>query len=206
MSSNVGSGLFIGLAGTGAAGGLAVGGFEWNVRKLAWRILMDKGGLNPPHPTPSPALVLRGTSEVLGEDAPILQMRKPKPGGPHQRSHRTEIRPVVPYLPAQGSPLHRPPLHLHLGRGSLFLPTLPGNLAASGPRLGLRPRVHRSRCGHNAAVPEEAIRGPEDPGVYVCPFSHPLHLHQDFSEYLLPCGHQVSLKMLRRRPRLLLDG
>ncbi|XP_016121414.1 sodium/glucose cotransporter 4-like, partial [Sinocyclocheilus grahami] len=30
MSSNVGSGLFIGLAGTGAAGGLAVGGFEWN--------------------------------------------------------------------------------------------------------------------------------------------------------------------------------
>lgn len=69
MSSNVGSGLFIGLAGTGAAGGLAVGGFEWNVRKLAWRILMDKGGLNPPHPTPSPALVLRGTSEVLGEDA-----------------------------------------------------------------------------------------------------------------------------------------
>lgn len=67
MSSNVGSGLFIGLAGTGAAGGLAVGGFEWNVRKLAWRILMDKGGLNPPHPTPPPALVLRGTSEVLGE-------------------------------------------------------------------------------------------------------------------------------------------
>lgn len=36
MSSNVGSGLFIGLAGTGAAGGLAVGGFEWNVRKLVW--------------------------------------------------------------------------------------------------------------------------------------------------------------------------
>ncbi|ETE73666.1 Sodium/glucose cotransporter 4, partial [Ophiophagus hannah] len=32
MSSNVGSGLFIGLAGTGAAGGLAVGGFEWNHR------------------------------------------------------------------------------------------------------------------------------------------------------------------------------
>ncbi|KAJ6650323.1 hypothetical protein lerEdw1_013393 [Lerista edwardsae] len=32
MSSNVGSGLFIGLAGTGAAGGLAVGGFEWNMR------------------------------------------------------------------------------------------------------------------------------------------------------------------------------
>ncbi|NXE53893.1 SC5A9 protein, partial [Casuarius casuarius] len=30
MSSNVGSGLLVGLAGTGAAGGLAVGGFEWN--------------------------------------------------------------------------------------------------------------------------------------------------------------------------------
>ncbi|XP_069498337.1 sodium/glucose cotransporter 4 [Ambystoma mexicanum] len=30
MSSNVGSGLFVGMAGTGAAGGLAVGGFEWN--------------------------------------------------------------------------------------------------------------------------------------------------------------------------------
>ncbi|XP_031430509.1 sodium/glucose cotransporter 4 [Clupea harengus] len=30
MSSNVGSGLFIGLAGSGAAGGIAVGGFEWN--------------------------------------------------------------------------------------------------------------------------------------------------------------------------------
>ncbi|XP_069006082.1 sodium/glucose cotransporter 4 isoform X2 [Embiotoca jacksoni] len=33
MSSNVGSGLFIGLAGTGAAAGIAVGGFEWNA---AW--------------------------------------------------------------------------------------------------------------------------------------------------------------------------
>ncbi|XP_064415520.1 sodium/glucose cotransporter 4 isoform X2 [Latimeria chalumnae] len=30
MSSNVGSGLFVGLAGTGAAGGIAVGAFEWN--------------------------------------------------------------------------------------------------------------------------------------------------------------------------------
>lgn len=53
MSSNVGSGLFIGLAGTGAAGGLAVGGFEWNVRKLARRLLGDTGGLNPPRPTSS---------------------------------------------------------------------------------------------------------------------------------------------------------
>uniref|UniRef100_A0A4W3KHZ7 Solute carrier family 5 member 9 n=1 Tax=Callorhinchus milii TaxID=7868 RepID=A0A4W3KHZ7_CALMI len=36
MSSNVGSGLFIGLAGTGAAGGIAVGGFEWNA---TWALL-----------------------------------------------------------------------------------------------------------------------------------------------------------------------
>ncbi|XP_044770437.1 sodium/glucose cotransporter 4 isoform X2 [Neomonachus schauinslandi] len=54
------------------------------------------------------------------------------------------------------------------------------NLAASGPGLDLRPRVHRRWRGHNAAVPEEAIRGPEDPGVHVCPVSYPLHLHQDF--------------------------
>lgn len=81
-------------------------------------------------------------------------------------------------------PLGRgPPLHLHPGHEYLFRVTSLGNLAASGPRLDLRPRVHRSRGGHNAAVPEEAIRGPEDPGVHVCPVSHPLHLHQDFSEY-----------------------
>uniref|UniRef100_A0A8C2TFZ5 Solute carrier family 5 member 9 n=1 Tax=Coturnix japonica TaxID=93934 RepID=A0A8C2TFZ5_COTJA len=36
MSSNVGSGLLVGLAGTGAAGGLAVGGFEWNA---TWALL-----------------------------------------------------------------------------------------------------------------------------------------------------------------------
>ncbi|XP_058408336.1 sodium/glucose cotransporter 4 isoform X2 [Diceros bicornis minor] len=36
MSSNVGSGLFMGLAGTGATGGLAVGGFEWNA---TWMLL-----------------------------------------------------------------------------------------------------------------------------------------------------------------------
>ncbi|NWS95454.1 SC5A9 protein, partial [Mionectes macconnelli] len=36
MSSNVGSGLFIGLAGTGAVGGLAVGAFEWNA---TWALL-----------------------------------------------------------------------------------------------------------------------------------------------------------------------
>lgn len=65
MSSNVGSGLFIGLAGTGAAGGLAVGGFEWNVRKLAQRLLRDTEGLNP---TPPLALAPRGPSDVLGEN------------------------------------------------------------------------------------------------------------------------------------------
>lgn len=31
FASSEGSGLFIGLAGTGAAGGIAVAGFEWNV-------------------------------------------------------------------------------------------------------------------------------------------------------------------------------
>ncbi|XP_071368192.1 sodium/glucose cotransporter 4 isoform X2 [Centroberyx affinis] len=44
MSSNVGSGLFIGLAGTGAAGGIAVGGFEWNA---AW-VLVALGWLFVP--------------------------------------------------------------------------------------------------------------------------------------------------------------
>lgn len=32
FSSNIGSGHFVGLAGTGAASGIAVGAFEWNVR------------------------------------------------------------------------------------------------------------------------------------------------------------------------------
>lgn len=52
MSSNVGSGLFIGLAGTGAAGGLAVGGFEWNVSvtyvvNYAVTVYKGIGGLSP---------------------------------------------------------------------------------------------------------------------------------------------------------------
>lgn len=34
FSSNIGSGHFVGLAGTGAAAGIAVGGFEWNVCKI----------------------------------------------------------------------------------------------------------------------------------------------------------------------------
>jgi len=34
FASSEGSGLFIGLAGTGAAGGIAVAGFEWNVRDI----------------------------------------------------------------------------------------------------------------------------------------------------------------------------
>lgn len=35
FASNIGSGHFVGLAGTGAAGGIAVGGFEWNVSSVA---------------------------------------------------------------------------------------------------------------------------------------------------------------------------
>lgn len=31
FASNIGSGHFVGLAGTGAASGIAVGSFEWNV-------------------------------------------------------------------------------------------------------------------------------------------------------------------------------
>lgn len=34
FASSEGSGLFIGLAGTGAAGGIAVAGFEWNVSDI----------------------------------------------------------------------------------------------------------------------------------------------------------------------------
>uniref|UniRef100_A0A8U7N5C9 Sodium/mannose cotransporter SLC5A10 n=1 Tax=Corvus moneduloides TaxID=1196302 RepID=A0A8U7N5C9_CORMO len=34
FASSEGSGLFLGLAGTGAAGGIAVAGFEWNVRNV----------------------------------------------------------------------------------------------------------------------------------------------------------------------------
>uniref|UniRef100_UPI00358FDF31 sodium/glucose cotransporter 4-like isoform X1 n=1 Tax=Myxine glutinosa TaxID=7769 RepID=UPI00358FDF31 len=37
MSSNVGSSLFIGIAGSGAAGGIAIGGFEWNA---AWVLVL----------------------------------------------------------------------------------------------------------------------------------------------------------------------
>uniref|UniRef100_A0A8C3USS1 Uncharacterized protein n=1 Tax=Catharus ustulatus TaxID=91951 RepID=A0A8C3USS1_CATUS len=33
FASNIGSGHFVGLAGTGAAGGIAVGGFEWSVSR-----------------------------------------------------------------------------------------------------------------------------------------------------------------------------
>ncbi|XP_035667783.1 sodium/myo-inositol cotransporter 2-like [Branchiostoma floridae] len=43
FSSNVGSGHFVGLAGSGAAGGIAVGGYEWNgmlvVLMMAWLFL-----------------------------------------------------------------------------------------------------------------------------------------------------------------------
>lgn len=36
FASNIGSGHFVGLAGTAAASGIAVGGFEWNVRVLRY--------------------------------------------------------------------------------------------------------------------------------------------------------------------------
>ncbi|KAM8794734.1 sodium/glucose cotransporter 2-like [Eudromia elegans] len=55
FASNVGSGHFVGLAGTGAAGGLAVGGFEWNamfiVLLLGWvfvPIYMNAGVMTMP--------------------------------------------------------------------------------------------------------------------------------------------------------------
>ena len=38
FSSNIGSGSFVGLAGTGAAAGIAVGAFEWNVMNLYFHI------------------------------------------------------------------------------------------------------------------------------------------------------------------------
>ncbi|XP_068054781.1 sodium/glucose cotransporter 4 isoform X2 [Anomalospiza imberbis] len=41
MSTDVGSGLFIGLAGTAAAGGLAVGGFEWNINIFAGALFIQ---------------------------------------------------------------------------------------------------------------------------------------------------------------------
>lgn len=31
FASNIGSGHFVGIAGTAAAGGIAIGGYEWNV-------------------------------------------------------------------------------------------------------------------------------------------------------------------------------
>uniref|UniRef100_A0A3Q2D4K3 Sodium/mannose cotransporter SLC5A10 n=1 Tax=Cyprinodon variegatus TaxID=28743 RepID=A0A3Q2D4K3_CYPVA len=41
FASSEGSGLFIGLAGTGAAGGIAVAGFEWNVSKNPSILIID---------------------------------------------------------------------------------------------------------------------------------------------------------------------
>ncbi|XP_053325141.1 sodium/glucose cotransporter 4 [Spea bombifrons] len=56
MSSNVGSGLFVGMAGSGAAGGLAVGGFEWNASwvlvALGWifvPVYIASGVVTMPH-------------------------------------------------------------------------------------------------------------------------------------------------------------
>lgn len=36
FASNIGSGHFVGIAGTGAATGIAIGGFEWNVSCHVW--------------------------------------------------------------------------------------------------------------------------------------------------------------------------
>lgn len=41
FASNIGSGHFVGLAGTGAASGIAVGGFEWNVRHVVYSQLVQ---------------------------------------------------------------------------------------------------------------------------------------------------------------------
>lgn len=73
MSSNVGSGLFMGLAGTGAAGGLAVGGFEWNVRTL--------GDLDPAH-------FSMGVSESWG-DCRVSGGSTAQVGNPRLRSRGT---------------------------------------------------------------------------------------------------------------------
>lgn len=48
FASNIGSGNFVGLAGTGAASGIAVGGFEWNVRLMliSYQSLLNESTLN----------------------------------------------------------------------------------------------------------------------------------------------------------------
>ncbi|XP_068024171.1 sodium/glucose cotransporter 2-like isoform X2 [Melanerpes formicivorus] len=44
FASNIGSGHFVGLAGTGAAGGIAVGGFEWSVSTMPEYLGLRFGG------------------------------------------------------------------------------------------------------------------------------------------------------------------
>lgn len=132
-----------------------------------------------------------------------LQMRTPRPRGRRGtirgptglRLGPRSLTPLLRCLLCMAPPLGRgtPPSASRTWRYRPPLPC-PGNLAASGPRLDLRPRVHCRRRGHYAAVPEEAVRGPEDPGVHVHPLSHPLHLHQDFGEYPLRCGCPTPLK------------
>lgn len=176
MSSNVGSGLFMGLAGTGAAGGLAVGGFEWNVRTL--------GDLDPTH-------FSMGVSENWG-DCRVSGGTTAQVGKPRLRSRGTqqsddEFRVCHSLLRVSSAQFS------HLGASFVsktwtFSPRpsySPGNLDASGPRLDLCSRLYSSWCGHNATVPTEEIWWPKDPSVYVCPVSHPLHLHQDLCE--CPC-------------------
>lgn len=50
FASNIGSGHFVGLAGTGAASGIAVGGFEWNVRHMIHSQLLQICSLIPINP------------------------------------------------------------------------------------------------------------------------------------------------------------
>ncbi|XP_056906236.1 sodium/glucose cotransporter 2 isoform X1 [Takifugu flavidus] len=55
FASNIGSGHFVGLAGTGAASGIAVGAFEWNVR--------------PPHPKPNRSQLQKNIRELCSSQA-----------------------------------------------------------------------------------------------------------------------------------------
>lgn len=70
FASNIGSGHFVGLAGTGAASGLAVAGFEWNVR--------PPFANNPPPPVGTPGRVT--PTEALGRRGVRLEMEFPDCG------------------------------------------------------------------------------------------------------------------------------
>uniref|UniRef100_A0A8C4W1V9 Sodium/glucose cotransporter 1 n=1 Tax=Gopherus evgoodei TaxID=1825980 RepID=A0A8C4W1V9_9SAUR len=48
FASNIGSGQFVGLAGTGAIGGIAIGGFEWNVSGTRLHKIVTSGVVTMP--------------------------------------------------------------------------------------------------------------------------------------------------------------